>query len=68
VAATALGEKAAREGDAPLAGWLDVLKAGGTLHPLELMRKVGIDLSSPQPIRDAVGYVGRLVTELEASF
>jgi oligoendopeptidase F len=68
VAATALAEKAAREGDAVFPGWLDVLRAGGTLAPLELMRKVGIDLASPQPIRDAVAYVGRLVTELEASF
>jgi oligoendopeptidase F len=68
VAATALAEKASREGDAAFAGWLDVLRAGGTLQPLELMRKVGIDLSSPQPIRDAVAYVGRMVADLEASF
>ena len=68
VAATALAEKASREGEATFSGWLDVLRAGGTKHPLELMRKVGIDLSSPQPIRDAVAYVGRLVAELEAGF
>jgi oligoendopeptidase F len=68
VAATALAEKATREGDGVFAGWLDVLRAGGTLAPLELMRQVGIDLASPQPIRDAVAYVGRLVAELEAGF
>ena len=50
------------------AQWLDVLRAGSTLPPLELMRRVGIDLSSPQPIRDAVAYAGRLIDELEASF
>ena len=68
VAATALAEKSNREGDGVLAQWLDVLRAGGTLPPLELMRQVGIDLSSPQPIRDAVSYVGRLIEELESSF
>jgi len=68
VAATALAEKSSRDGPAVLAQWLDVLRAGGTLPPLELMRRVGIDLSSPQPIRDAVAYVGRLIDELEASF
>ena len=68
VAATALAEKSNREGLAVLAQWLDVLRAGGTLPPLDLMRQVGIDLSSPQPIRDAVAYVGRLIEELEASF
>ena len=68
VAATALAEKSSRDGPAVLAQWLDVLRAGGTLAPLDLMRRVGIDLSSPQPIRDAVAYVGRLVDELEAGF
>ena len=57
-----------KAGDVVLALWLDVLRAGGTLPPLELMRQVGIDLSSAQPIRDAVAYVGRLIEELEASF
>jgi oligoendopeptidase F len=68
VASTALAQKAEREGPGVLAAWQDVLRAGGTLHPLDLMRKVGIDLASPEPIRQAVAYVGRLVEELEASF
>ena len=68
VAATALAEKSSRDGPVVLAQWLDVLRAGSTLPPLDLMRRVGIDLSSPQPIRDAVAYVGRLIEELEAGF
>ena len=68
VAATALAEKARTEGDGVFGNWLDVLRAGGTLAPLELMQQVGIDLSSPRPIRDAVAYVGRMIEELEASF
>ena len=66
VAASALAEKSSRDGPAVFSQWLDVLRAGSTLPPLELMRRVGIDLSSPQPIRDAVAYVGRLIDELEA--
>jgi oligoendopeptidase F len=68
VAATALAEKSNHDGPAVLAQWLDVLRAGGTLPPLDLMRRVGIDLSSPQPIRDAIAYVGRLIEELEAGY
>ena len=68
VAATALAEKSNREGPAVLSRWLDVLRAGGTLPPLDLMRQVGIDLSSPQPIREAVAYVGRMIEELEGGF
>ncbi|MBE7939753.1 MULTISPECIES: oligoendopeptidase F [Ramlibacter] len=68
VAATALAEKARLEGDGVFAGWLQVLRAGGTLPPLDLMRQVGIDLASPEPVRAAVAHVGRMVDELEASF
>ena len=48
--------------------WLNVLKAGGTLTPLELMRAAGIDMHSPAPIHDAVAYVGSLIDELELAF
>jgi oligoendopeptidase F len=68
VAATALAEKARTEGDGVFAGWLGVLRAGGTLEPLGLMQQVGIDLSAPGPVLDAVAYVGRMIDELEASF
>ncbi|MCG2595751.1 oligoendopeptidase F [Ramlibacter sp. XY19] len=68
VAATALADKSEREGPGVFTAWLDVLRAGGTLPPLELMRKVGIDLASPEPVRAAVAYVGRMVAELEQGF
>ena len=48
--------------------YFGVLKAGGTLKPLELLQLAGIDLSSPAPIRAAVAYVGSLVDELERAF
>jgi oligoendopeptidase F len=48
--------------------WLEVLKAGGTMKPLELMAAAGIDMSSAEPIHQAVAYVGSLVDELERSF
>lgn len=45
-------------------GWLDVLKAGGTEKPLELIKKVGIDMSTTEPIKEAVDYVGSLINRL----
>jgi oligoendopeptidase F len=68
VAATAMGQQVAREGASAVQRWLQVLRAGGTLKPLELMQLAGIDMSTPQPIHDAVAYVGSLIDELEASF
>jgi oligoendopeptidase F len=68
VASTAMAQRIASEGQPAVQRWLEVLKAGGTLKPLELMQAAGIDMYSPQPIHDAVAYVGRLIDELEQSF
>ncbi len=68
VASTALALRVQQEGPSALQRWLEVLKAGGTRMPLDLLQWAGVDMTSPQPIRDAVAYVGRLIDELEASF
>ena len=68
VASTAMSLRVQEEGPPAVQRWLDVLKAGGTHTPLELMALAGVDMLSPQPIHDAVAYVGRLVGELEQSF
>ncbi|MFO1327287.1 MAG: oligoendopeptidase F [Rubrivivax sp.] len=68
VASTAMAKLVREEGHSAVQRWLQVLKAGGTLEPLALMRLAGVDLGSPQPIHDAVVHVGRLVDELERSF
>ena len=68
VASTAMAIRVNEEGPPAVQRWLNVLKAGGTLKPLELMQMAGVDMASPQPIHDAVAYVGRLVDELELAF
>ena len=68
VAATAMAGLVAQEGAPAVQRWLQVLSAGGTLKPLELMQLAGIDLSTPAPIHDAVAYVGSLIDELERAF
>ena len=68
VAATAMAGRVADEGPAAVDRWLQVLKAGGTMKPMELLQLAGIDMSSPAPIQAAVAYVGSLVDELESAF
>ena len=68
VAATAMAGVVSQEGAPAVERWLQVLRAGGTLKPLELMQLAGIDMSSPAPIHDAVAYVGSLIDELEKAF
>ncbi len=48
--------------------WVNVLKAGGTKKPLELAMMAGVDMSTKDPIRAAVEYVGSLVDEVAKSF
>lgn len=67
-ASTAMALSIQEEGQPAVDRWLDVLKAGGTKKPLELLRSAGIDMSKPDPIRKAVSYVGSLVDELENSY
>jgi oligoendopeptidase F len=67
-ASTAAAQKIQEEGQPAVDRWLSALKAGGTLKPLELMQLANVDMTSPEPIRKAVAYVGSLVDELEKSF
>jgi oligoendopeptidase F len=68
VVSTAMALLVQKEGQPAVRRWLEVLKAGSTRKPLELMQLAGIDMTSPQPIHDAVVHVGRLIEELEESF
>ncbi|QTN28873.1 oligoendopeptidase F [Rhodoferax sp. AJA081-3] len=68
VASTAMAGLVRDEGAPAVQRWLQVLQAGGTRPPLELLQSAGIDMLSPQPIHDAVAYVGQLVDELEQGF
>jgi len=45
-----------------------VLSAGGTLTPEGLLKRAGLDMSTPEPIEAAVKYVGSLVDALVTLF
>lgn len=67
-ASTAVAQQIFTEGQPAVERWLDVLRAGGTMRPLELMKHAGVDMSTPDPIRKAVAYVGSLIDQLEKSY
>jgi oligoendopeptidase F len=67
-ASTAAAQFIQEEGQPAVDRWLEALKAGGTLKPLDMMKLAGVDMSTPAPIQKAVAYVGYLVDELEKSF
>jgi oligoendopeptidase F len=53
-----------KEGQPAVDRWLKVLKAGGTMKPIELAETVKVDMSNPKPIKRAVAHVGSLIDEL----
>ncbi|SES70180.1 oligopeptidase F. Metallo peptidase. MEROPS family M03B [Oceanobacillus limi] len=65
---TAVAQKIQTEGKPAADNWLEVLKSGGTLKPLDLIKKAGVDMSKPDAIKEAVAFVGSLVDELEKSY
>lgn len=52
------------EGQPAVDDWLNVLKAGGTKSPVELSKMAGVDITTEQPLRDTIAYIGELIDEL----
>ncbi|MBY0095951.1 oligoendopeptidase F [Mesobacillus maritimus] len=53
------------EGDnKTLTAYLEFLKSGSSDYPLELLKKTGVDLSTPEPIENALERFTELVDEL----
>ncbi|MBT2641100.1 oligoendopeptidase F [Bacillus sp. ISL-41] len=67
-ASTAVSQLIKKEGQPAVDRWLEVLRAGGTMKPLDLLKHAGLDMSTPEPVRKAVAYVGSLIDELEQSY
>src|SRR5690625_5183595 len=65
---TAVAQRIKKEGQPAIDDWIEVLKLGGTLKPLDLAKKAGVDMSNPETIKRAVAYVGSLIDELEKRY
>ncbi|MCH4888396.1 oligoendopeptidase F [Acidaminobacter sp. JC074] len=63
-ASTAVSEMIFEEGQAAIDRWLEMLRTGGKLKPLDLLKVAGMDLSSDAPVQKAVAYVGSLIDQL----
>ena len=46
--------------------YLNLLRSGGSDHPMELLKKAGVDLSQPQTVQAVIDQLDDLVTRLEA--
>ncbi|HJU44608.1 MAG TPA: M3 family metallopeptidase, partial [Vicinamibacterales bacterium] len=51
---------------AAVARYLDLLRSGGSDHPMTQLRKAGVDLSQPETVRAVAHQLDTLVDKLEA--
>ncbi|MDO8677046.1 MAG: oligoendopeptidase F [Acidobacteriota bacterium] len=61
-----IGSKDAVTRTKAVARYLDLLRSGGSGHPMELLKKAGVDLAKPDTVRAVVKQLDDLVTKLEA--
>ena len=62
---TVMSQRIKNEGEPAVQDWLKTLKAGGSLSPIELAQTAGIDITTDQPLKETIAYIGELVDELE---
>ncbi|EFI70021.1 oligoendopeptidase F-like protein [Lysinibacillus fusiformis ZC1] len=62
---TQVSKRILKEGAPAVEDWLAVLRAGGTKSPVELAQMAGVDITTDQPLRDTIAYIGHLIDELE---
>lgn len=65
-AAIAISRKILREGESAVQDYLKFLSGGCTKSPIDLLKGVGVDMTSPEPVEDAMKLFGELLDELEA--
>lgn len=64
-AAIALSEGILKGGEAAKDAYIDFLRSGDSAYPIELLKRAGVDMSSPVPIQNSLKLFRSLVEEME---
>ncbi len=62
---TQVSQRILREGEPAVKEWLETLKLGGSVSPVELAKTAGVDITTDQPLKDTIAFIGGLVDQLE---
>ena len=63
-AAIALSRRILTEGEKAVKDYLGFLSGGCSKSPIDLLKGAGVDMTSPQPINDALALFGELIDEM----
>ncbi|HHQ0097859.1 TPA: M3 family metallopeptidase, partial [Listeria monocytogenes] len=64
-AASALSAKILTEGQDAVTAYIDFLKAGSSDYPIDVLKKAGVDMATPNPVDDALKVFEQRLDELE---
>ena len=64
-AAIALSRRILREGESAVKDYLGFLSGGCSKSPIELLKGAGVDMTSPEPVDQAMALFGELLDEME---
>ncbi len=65
-AAIALSRKILAEGESAVKDYLGFLSGGCSKSPIDLLKGAGVDMTSPEPVNQALQLFGELLDEMEA--
>ena len=65
-AAIALSRKILDEGESAVKDYIGFLSGGCSKSPIDLLKGAGVDMTSPDPVNQALELFGRLLDEMEA--
>jgi oligoendopeptidase F len=64
-ASAALSERVFSGGEDAVAVYLDLLSAGGSDYPIELLKRAGVDMTTPHPLAATMLRMNRIMDEIE---
>ena len=64
-ASQALAAKIKKEGQPAIDAYLEFLKSGESSYPIDLLKKVGVDMNSPEPFLAVANKMNALLDQLE---
>ncbi|MDO7906025.1 oligoendopeptidase F [Paenibacillus sp. JX-17] len=64
-AATSFSKQILEEGQPAVDRYLSFLKSGGSDYSIEILKKAGVDMSTPEPVREAMSVFEDVISQLE---
>ena len=65
-AAIALSKRVMEGGETERDRYLSFLKSGGSKYPIDSLKEAGVDMSTPDPVRQAIASFASLIDQFEA--